>query len=384
MTALKSQEEALLKLASQLKEAAHSEISTLQATESRLLSVIHNSAQRLRTMQHQHQEQQANLQYVMHNAEKLVQAVLSGGFVMVAGGAAATAAAVYAFSRNGFSMRAGGGGGASGGSGALGGSGGATFGASGAAGRPAAATAAAAATGELYWVGENREEKQKQQTSSRWSSVEVPKERLPLASELPQHMAQMMEKKPAAVGAGSNSSSSIAMQQLQAKAAEAAAAAQSLHSLQQRDADTAVKAAELAASSIEAERRVAEAMRSEALAAQYLLEVERSSKEAAEANVEQLSVEVERLRSQLESQQSSWRHADSDDSSIIRSSNSMGMAVLQKQLSEAHARLTSATQMRSKAEAELREITCALMHEQHQVGDHTQHAARKPASCVGS
>lgn len=373
LTALQSQEEALLKLASQLKEAAHSEISTLQATESRLLSVIHNSAQRLKTMQHQHHEQQASLNFITHNAERIVQTVLSGGFMMVAGGAAASAAAVYALTRNSFSAH---GGSSSSGIGrGAGGLGAGGTGGAAAAGRPVA-TAAAAVAGELYWVGEEREEKQKlqkQQAGGRWSSVIVPSEPLPLPSELPHHMAQLLTEQHQGFGTNGSSNSPTAMQRLQQKAAEAASTAQALHSLQQQDADTAVRAAELAASSIEAERRVAEAMRGEALAAQQLLEVERAAKEAAEASAEQLSAEVTQLRGQLALQHKGWgpqqQRTSSDDGSRSSSrGGGMGMAVVQAQLADAHERLAAATQMRSAAEAELREITCALVHEQNQVG----------------
>jgi hypothetical protein len=48
--------------------------------------------------------------------------------------------------------------------------------------------------------------------------------------------------------------------------------------------------------------------------------------------------------------------------------NSVALSVVQKQLQEAHDRLAAATKMRSAAEMELRELTCALLHEQQQVG----------------
>lgn len=51
LSGLRDQEEALLRLANQLKEAAHSEISSLQATEGRLVAVVEHSTQRLKSMQ---------------------------------------------------------------------------------------------------------------------------------------------------------------------------------------------------------------------------------------------------------------------------------------------------------------------------------------------
>lgn len=366
---MQSQEEALLKLASQLKEAAHSEISTLQATEGRLLSVIQNSAQRLRSMQHQHQEQQASLNHILLNAERIVQAVLSGGFMMTASGAVISAAAVYAITCNSFSAR---GSGSSSSSGVGRGSNpAASGGPPAAAGRPAVA-AAATATGELYWVGERRQQKEQQkqcqQQNGRWSSVGVLSESLPSVSELPGHIAQLLtQQRQPSSGSTDGRSSPAVMQQLQQKAAEASAAAQALYSLQQQDADAAVKAAELAASSIEAERRVAEAMRSEALAAQQLLQVERAAKEAAEADAQQLSAELTQLKQQLALQHKGWGPRRSSGSDSGSKGGGVSMAFLQKPLAEAHERLTAATELRSAAEAELRKISNALLHEQHQV-----------------
>jgi hypothetical protein len=220
------------------------------------------------------------------------------------------------------------------------------------------------------------------------------------------------------------------LQQLQEKAAEAAAAAQALHVLQQQDAEAAVKSAELAASSLEAERKVAEAMRNEAAAAQQLLEVERAAKEAAEAYAKHLGEEVARLEGRLVLQQKGWgprrlptptpsprrtprgsragsptdqlnsagaapaaaaavvSAAAQQNSSRVSSSggsrsagsssggasqdtkhvNSVALSLVQKQLLEAHDRLAAATKMRAAAEIELRELTCALLHEQQQVG----------------
>lgn len=57
LSALRHQEESLLQLAAQLKEAAHSEISSLQDTEGRLMGVVRTSTARLQGMQAQRQQQ---------------------------------------------------------------------------------------------------------------------------------------------------------------------------------------------------------------------------------------------------------------------------------------------------------------------------------------
>ncbi len=61
LSALRLQEESLLQLAAQLNEAAHSEISSLQATEGRLRSVVQHSSARLRRMQAEHKQQTAQV-----------------------------------------------------------------------------------------------------------------------------------------------------------------------------------------------------------------------------------------------------------------------------------------------------------------------------------
>lgn len=67
------------------------------------------------------------------------------------------------------------------------------------------------------------------------------------------------------------------MSHLHSKAAEAAAASQVLHALQQQEADAAVKSAELAVCSLSAERRLAQAVESEAYAAGRLLQIEHAA-----------------------------------------------------------------------------------------------------------
>jgi hypothetical protein len=244
-----------------------------------------------------------------------------------------------------------------------------------------------------------------------------------LLARLPPHLLQALLNELPAVSDALTTLTPEVLQQLQLKAAEAAAAAHALHALQQQDAEAAVKSAELAASSLEAERKVAEAMRNEAAAAQQLLEVERAAKEAAEEYAKHLGQEVARLEGRLILQQKGWaprrlpsptpsprrtpkgsragspteqlsaagaattaapaaqqigsRGVSSGGSSSgcalqeatgSKHANSVALSVVQKQLQEAHDRLAAATKMRSAAEMELRELTCALLHEQQQVG----------------
>jgi hypothetical protein len=242
-----------------------------------------------------------------------------------------------------------------------------------------------------------------------------------LLARLPAPLLQALLNELPAVSDALTTLTPEVLQQLQLKAAEAAAAAHALHALQQQDAAAAVKSAELAASSLEAERKVAEAMRSEAAAAQQLLEVERAAKEAAEEYARHLGQEVARLEGRLMLQQKGWgprrvpsptpspragspteqlsaagaataapaapavqqsRIAGSRSGGALQDgvgskpANSVALGVVQKQLQEAHDRLSAATKMRAAAEMELRELTCALLHEQQQVGAGSRRAVQ--------
>jgi len=392
LAALRTQEETLLRLAAQLREAAHTEISTLQATEGRLLEVVQHSTQRLRLMQAQRQKHHAQISDLLQKPGRLLQLVLSGGYVMYAGGAMATAAAVFAASRLGHSsssssrsvsaagadsvtanMHSGGGGvGGANGRGpssvapGAGGSAGGQGGFNAPAGRMPGrgpVVAAAAVHGSLAapprtahqeddlalaadaYSSSSSSTRNASSSSSKWRSLmssvdtKVPTA-LPQASELPAHLSQLLA-----------SDSTGVMGHLQHKAVEAAAATQVLHMLQQQDADVAVKSAELAASSLAAEKKLAEAVRCEAQAAGQLLQLEQAAK------------------------------APAGSISISRNSSSRSQALklagkaMQQQLSAARRQLEETTTARAAAQAEVEDLKAALLQEQSQVG--TNHTSRQ-------
>lgn len=387
LAALRTQEETLLRLATQLREAAHTEISTLQATEGRLLEVVQHSTQRLRLMQAQRQKHHAQISALLQKPGQLLQLVLSGGYVMYAGGAMATAAAVFAASRLGHSgssrsvsaagadsvavnMHSGGGG--AGGSNGHGPSSVAP-GAGGVAGGPGGynapagrmpgrgpVVAAAAVHGSLAAPPRPTQQEddlalaadayssrststKNANSSSKWRSLmsavdtKVPTA-LPQASELPAHLSQLLA-----------SDSTGVMGHLQHKAVEAAAATQVLHMLQQQDADVAVKSAELAASSLTAEKKLAEAVKVEAQAAGQLLQLEQA------ANVP------------------AGRISPSRNSSSRSQALKLAGKAMQQQLSAARKQLEETTTARAAAQAEVEGLKAALLQEQSQVGpNHTR------------
>jgi hypothetical protein len=152
---------------------------------------------------------------------------------------------------------------------------------------------------------------------------------LPSVAELPEQMKQLLD-----------SDNTGMMSHLRDKAAEAAAATQVLHVLQQQEAQAVVKSAELAASSLAAERRLAEAVRAEAQAAGVLLEVEQAAKVGSHSR-----------------------------SSNGRSSNSRGRGdtAVMSQLETARKQLEESAAARAAAQAQLQELKSALAREQKQV-----------------
>lgn len=390
LAALRKQEEALLALASQLKEAAHTEISTLQATEGRLLSVVQHSTQRLRSMQVQRQQQREQVAELLHNPQQLVQLVLSGGYIMFAGGAVATAAAVFAATQASFSIAAGGGGGlgGSGGSSGFGGSSGSAGGppGTGGAGAPAcgpvATAAAARAGGMVTSLSRERQsdgDDSDSGSSSRWrsrmatSNLDDLGGALPSVSELPRQLSALL----------SSDSDSGMSSHLHVKAAQAAAATQVLHALQQQEAQAAVKSAELAASSLEVEKRLAVAVRSEAEAAQQLLSVEQAAREAAgEAEAVLASGRWSSAGSgasvPASGRWAAYTSVRQGDGVVTSTSSSNGsspsspdarirLAEMQEQLSAAARQLAASTSARAAAEGELRALKLTLLQEQQQV-----------------
>jgi hypothetical protein len=170
--------------------------------------------------------------------------------------------------------------------------------------------------------------------SSKWrsllqSSFDDAGQGLPSVAELPEQMKQLLD-----------SDNTGMMSHLHNKAAEAAAATQVLHVLQQQEAHAVVKSAELAASSLAAERRLAEAVRAEAQAAGVLLEVEQAAKVGAHSR-----------------------------SSNDRSSNGGGRVTkaVVSQLETARRQLEESAAARAAAQAELQELKSALTREQKQV-----------------
>lgn len=357
---LRTQEEVLLKLANQLKEAAHTEISSLQATEGRLLAVVQHSTARLKEMHAQRQQQHAQIADLLHNPEHLMQLVLSGSYVMYAGGAIATAAAVYAASRmgNGPTSNAQAAGGSSA---ASGGAAGSSMGSSGAAGAAGGAPSPTGGVGGPLGRGvpgrvpvvaavtmqgsaaappgkDSRQDMAISSSSSngksKWRSKlmssidEVAPYGLPSVAELPAQLSQLLASDEGGM-----------MSHLHSKAAEAAAATQVLHALQQQEAQAAVKSAELAASSLAAEKKLAAAVQTEATAAGRVLQAEHAVQTAAVAN---------------------GRNGNGHDARVY--------AAVQRQLQAARQQLDESVAARTAAQNELRELKVALTREQKQVG----------------
>jgi hypothetical protein len=359
LSALRTQEEALLKLANQLREAAHSEISTLQATEGRLLAVVQHSTARLKAIQAQRQQQQEQVAELLQNPENLMQLVLSGGYVMCAGGAVATAAAVYAASRIGSgpgrsAQGATGSGAAAGGSpsssmngGGAAGSAGAAGGVGGPLGRGVPGRVPVVAAAAIQGAVATAVEKDSRTSSggkggnTKWRSLlmssidDVPPFGLPSVSELPGQLSQLL---------ASDNGSMIS--HLHSKAAEAAAATQVLHVLQQQEAEAAVKSAELAANSLAAEKKLVQAVRSEATAAGRLLQVEHAAMAAAES--------------------------DRRSSSSSGGGGGRVDVGMRQELEAARRQLEESVAARTAAQTELQALKDALAQEQKQVRDMQQ------------
>lgn len=131
------------------------------------------------------------------------------------------------------------------------------------------------------------------------------------------------------------------MSHLHDKAAQAAAATQVLHVLQQQDTEAAVKSAELAARSITAEVKHAEAVRAEAHAAGRLLEVQASAQAQAGGR---------------------------GGSTTISGSRGRADVATRQQLETVRRQMEEAVAARSEAQAELQGLRAALTREQKQVG----------------
>lgn len=412
MEALRTQEELLRNLAGQLKEAAHSEISRLRAAEGRLLTLVQHSTQRLKAMHAQHLQQHAQLAELLHNPEQLLQLLLSGGYLLHAGGAVATAAAVFAAGRLTFSIQgavaapaaaamagrvvvcassSGGSGGANaGGTGGDGGNGHRGTHSSAGGGLPslgssterrlepcsrvsarAPVVAIAAVQGsitaapsrtsaQIEELDEGRDAdvggddvglrqslpgrsgSKHRSGTSKWRSLLMSTEEDDGSSPtvLPAHLSELLL---------SDSQGGSLAQHLHRKAAEAAAATQVLHVLQEQEAEVAVKSAELAASSLAAEQRLAEAVKGEAQAVGQLLEVQQASTAAAA----------------VEGRKKAVSRRGSSKSEALK----LATTAMQEQLADARVQVEEAVAARAAAQQEVEGLKAALQQEQNQVRD---------------
>jgi hypothetical protein len=168
-------------------------------------------------------------------------------------------------------------------------------------------------------------------SKSKWRSLltssidEVAPFGLPTVAELPAQLSQLLD----------SSDDGDMMSHLHSRAAEAAAATQVLHALQQQEAEAAVKSAELAASSLAAERKLAAAVKSEATAAGRLLQAEHA--------------------------------ATTGDRAVSTSWGSRVDVATKQQLEAARQQLEESVAARAAAQAELQELKAALTKEQKQV-----------------